>query len=210
MLLTLNHDLPLHPNVALGNPILNCPNRYCCILRHHGSHRKLLGGSAQTHLWVCASYFAPATAIPTPALPLPHTQKEITASRGETYRLLAPRQPLQALETGTGPAPAVSPNGTVATLVPAVRTYRWHQHPQSWALSVPKSSNSRFSLSLPLIAGAVYICTEDVFPNKRLQQLIEQQPRLRGDVPRDVVQKIKFGNGIFVEHAADLVSSKVE
>ncbi|XP_066468392.1 DNA repair protein XRCC3 [Tiliqua scincoides] len=53
-------------------------------------------------------------------------------------------------------------------------------------------------------SGAVYICTEDVFPNKRLQQLIEQQPRLRADVPHDVVQKIKFGNGIFVEHAADL------
>ncbi|XP_063003729.1 DNA repair protein XRCC3 [Elgaria multicarinata webbii] len=55
-----------------------------------------------------------------------------------------------------------------------------------------------------LESGAAYICTEDVFPNKRLQQLIEQQPRLRGDVPPDVVQKIKFGNGIFVEHAADL------
>ncbi|KAJ6661919.1 hypothetical protein lerEdw1_013090 [Lerista edwardsae] len=53
-------------------------------------------------------------------------------------------------------------------------------------------------------SGAVYICTEDVFPNKRLQQLIEQQPKLRDDVPHDVVQKIKFGNGIFVEHAADL------
>ncbi|XP_061468254.1 DNA repair protein XRCC3 [Rhineura floridana] len=55
-----------------------------------------------------------------------------------------------------------------------------------------------------LESGAVYICTEDVFPNKRLQQLIEQQPTLRDYVPPDVVQKIKFGNGIFVEHAADL------
>ncbi|XP_053138629.1 DNA repair protein XRCC3 isoform X2 [Hemicordylus capensis] len=55
-----------------------------------------------------------------------------------------------------------------------------------------------------LESGAVYICTEDVFPNKRLQQLIEQQSNLRADVPHNVVQKIKFGNSIFVEHAADL------
>uniref|UniRef100_A0ABM5FBP3 DNA repair protein XRCC3 n=1 Tax=Pogona vitticeps TaxID=103695 RepID=A0ABM5FBP3_9SAUR len=55
-----------------------------------------------------------------------------------------------------------------------------------------------------LESGAVYICTEDVFPNRRLQQLIEQQAKLRDDVPPDVVQKIKFGNCIFIEHAADL------
>ncbi|XP_042331838.1 DNA repair protein XRCC3 isoform X2 [Sceloporus undulatus] len=55
-----------------------------------------------------------------------------------------------------------------------------------------------------LESGAVYICTEDAFPNKRLQQLIQQQANLRDDVPPNVVEKIKFGNGIFVEHAADL------
>lgn len=60
---------------------------------------------------------------------------------------------------------------------------------------------------ISLIIGAVYICTEDVFPSKRLQQLIDQQHKLRADVPAEIIQKIKFGNGIFVEHAADLVSS---
>ncbi|XP_008104796.1 DNA repair protein XRCC3 isoform X2 [Anolis carolinensis] len=55
-----------------------------------------------------------------------------------------------------------------------------------------------------LESGAVYICTEDAFPNKRLQQLIQQQANLRDDVPPIVVQKIKFGNRIFVEHTADL------
>jgi len=58
-----------------------------------------------------------------------------------------------------------------------------------------------------LIIGAVYICTEDVFPSKRLQQLIGQQHKLRADVPAEIIQKIKFGNSIFVEHAADLVSN---
>nr|XP_044630331.1 DNA repair protein XRCC3 isoform X2 [Equus asinus] len=55
-----------------------------------------------------------------------------------------------------------------------------------------------------LEAGAVYVCTEDVFPNKRLQQLISQQQHLRRDVPEEVVRKIRFGNQIFIEHAADV------
>lgn len=55
-------------------------------------------------------------------------------------------------------------------------------------------------------AGAVYVCTEDAFPSRRLQQLIAQQQRLRADVPADVISKIKFGHQIFIEHAADVVS----
>ncbi|KAM6274959.1 DNA repair protein XRCC3 isoform 2-T2 [Porphyrio hochstetteri] len=55
-----------------------------------------------------------------------------------------------------------------------------------------------------LESGAVYICTEDIFPTKRLQQLIGQQHKLRADVPAEIIQKIRFGNSIFVEHAADL------
>nr|XP_020767486.1 DNA repair protein XRCC3 [Odocoileus virginianus texanus] len=53
-------------------------------------------------------------------------------------------------------------------------------------------------------AGAVYVCTEDAFPSRRLQQLIAQQQRLRADVPADVISKIKFGHQIFIEHAADV------
>ncbi|XP_032338671.1 DNA repair protein XRCC3 isoform X1 [Camelus ferus] len=55
-----------------------------------------------------------------------------------------------------------------------------------------------------LEAGAVYVCTEDAFPSRRLQQLIAQQQCLRADVPGNVVEKIKFGNQIFIEHAADV------
>ncbi|XP_060684460.1 DNA repair protein XRCC3 isoform X1 [Hemiscyllium ocellatum] len=55
-------------------------------------------------------------------------------------------------------------------------------------------------------AGAVYICTEDTFPNKRLQELIAFQSMLRTDVPPDVVNNIKFGNNIFIEHVADVES----
>ncbi|CAI9158231.1 unnamed protein product [Rangifer tarandus platyrhynchus] len=53
-------------------------------------------------------------------------------------------------------------------------------------------------------AGAVYVCTEDAFPSRRLQQLIAQQQCLRADVPADVISKIKFGHQIFIEHAADV------
>ncbi|XP_076984553.1 DNA repair protein XRCC3 isoform X2 [Tamandua tetradactyla] len=55
-----------------------------------------------------------------------------------------------------------------------------------------------------LDGGAIYICTEDAFPSRRLQQLITQQQQLRADVPRDVIAKIKFGSHIFVEHTADV------
>ncbi|XP_036699904.1 DNA repair protein XRCC3 isoform X2 [Balaenoptera musculus] len=53
-------------------------------------------------------------------------------------------------------------------------------------------------------AGAVFVCTEDAFPSRRLQQLIAQQQCLRTDVPGDVVRKIQFGHQIFIEHAADV------
>ncbi|KAM8781856.1 DNA repair protein XRCC3 isoform 2-T2 [Rhynchonycteris naso] len=55
-----------------------------------------------------------------------------------------------------------------------------------------------------LEAGAVYICTEDVFPDKRLQQLMAQQLRLRTDAPGGVIEKIRFGDHIFIEHVASV------
>nr|KAF6503504.1 X-ray repair cross complementing 3 [Molossus molossus] len=55
-----------------------------------------------------------------------------------------------------------------------------------------------------LEAGAVYVCTEDAFPNRRLQQLIAQQQCLRTDAPVDTIRRIKFGDHIFIEHVADV------
>lgn len=55
-----------------------------------------------------------------------------------------------------------------------------------------------------LQAGAVYICTEGAFPARRLQQLVGQHWRLRADVARDEVGKMRFSSQIFVEHAADV------
>ncbi|KAG8514469.1 DNA repair protein XRCC3 [Galemys pyrenaicus] len=54
-----------------------------------------------------------------------------------------------------------------------------------------------------LPTGAVYVCTEDAFPHRRLQQLVAQQPQLRQDVPEDTLRAVRFQDQIFVEHAAD-------
>ncbi|XP_023649050.1 DNA repair protein XRCC3 isoform X1 [Paramormyrops kingsleyae] len=53
-------------------------------------------------------------------------------------------------------------------------------------------------------SGAVYICTEDTFPIKRLRQLITQQPRLRPELPTDLLHGLCFSDNIYIEHAADL------
>ncbi|XP_068959910.1 DNA repair protein XRCC3 isoform X2 [Petaurus breviceps papuanus] len=61
-----------------------------------------------------------------------------------------------------------------------------------------------------LESGVIYICTEDVFPDKRLQQLIALQHQLRTDVPGEIIKKIKFGNSIFIERAADIITDTVD
>ena len=52
----------------------------------------------------------------------------------------------------------------------------------------------------------MYICTEDSFPIKRLQQLIRGQSCLRSDVPPSLISSLQFSDHIYIEHAADLVS----
>lgn len=54
--------------------------------------------------------------------------------------------------------------------------------------------------------GAVFLSTEDSFPIRRLQQLIQEQPALRSDVPKDVISSFQFSDNVYIEHAADLVS----
>ncbi|XP_064781120.1 DNA repair protein XRCC3 isoform X2 [Oncorhynchus masou masou] len=54
------------------------------------------------------------------------------------------------------------------------------------------------------VTGAVYICTEDSFPIKRLRQLITQQARLRPELPQALIRSIRFSDNIYIEHAADL------
>ncbi|XP_032364720.1 DNA repair protein XRCC3 [Etheostoma spectabile] len=56
----------------------------------------------------------------------------------------------------------------------------------------------------PPTPGAVYVCTEDPFPARRLQQLIRGQGSRRRDVPAALTRC--SGDRVYVEHAADLES----
>ncbi|XP_028996679.1 DNA repair protein XRCC3 isoform X2 [Betta splendens] len=60
-----------------------------------------------------------------------------------------------------------------------------------------------------LHSGAVYICTEDSFPIRRLQQLIQEQSNLRSDIPPDLINSLHFSDNIYIEHTADLDSLQV-
>uniref|UniRef100_UPI0037E9AB16 DNA repair protein XRCC3 n=1 Tax=Semicossyphus pulcher TaxID=241346 RepID=UPI0037E9AB16 len=60
-----------------------------------------------------------------------------------------------------------------------------------------------------LDSGAVFICTEDSFPSRRLQQLIREQSSLRSDAPPTLIKSLQFSNNIYIEHAADLDSLQV-
>ncbi|XP_068198553.1 DNA repair protein XRCC3 [Antennarius striatus] len=55
-----------------------------------------------------------------------------------------------------------------------------------------------------LNAGAVFVCTEDSFPIRRLHQLISGQPLLRGDTPPSLISSLRFSDRVYIEHTADL------
>ncbi|KAL5008487.1 hypothetical protein ScPMuIL_014068 [Solemya velum] len=74
------------------------------------------------------------------------------------------------------------------------------------------SGKTQFCLQLSLTAqlpvsqgglhgGAAYVCTEDVFPNKRLQQMIQSFPKR---VTPPLKQPVRFGDNIFIEHVSDM------
>ena len=51
--------------------------------------------------------------------------------------------------------------------------------------------------------GAVYICTEDVFPSNRLQQLISV---FNKTLEPTLTKNLSLGDHIFVEHVSERVS----
>ncbi len=66
--------------------------------------------------------------------------------------------------------------------------------------STPSTQQEKF---VCLFSGALYVCTEGVFPNKRLMQMVSIFSRKYSEVPD--VQRKSFTDNIFIEHAADLV-----
>jgi len=53
-----------------------------------------------------------------------------------------------------------------------------------------------------VFAGAMYICTEDAFPNRRLVQMVSL---LRQRCPDVQLMNITFTDNIYVEHCTDIV-----
>jgi len=51
-------------------------------------------------------------------------------------------------------------------------------------------------------AGAMYICTEDAFPNRRLVQMVSLLRQRCSDIQ---LMNINFTDNIYVEHCADIV-----
>ena len=66
-------------------------------------------------------------------------------------------------------------------------------------MSAERANNNCLS---NLHVGAVYICTEDAFPNKRLHQLAEEFAKSHYSLGYSTRQ---LSDGIFVEHAATIV-----
>ncbi|XP_041351074.1 DNA repair protein XRCC3-like [Gigantopelta aegis] len=63
------------------------------------------------------------------------------------------------------------------------------------------SPNACYFVSCAVPPGAVYLCTEDVFPNKRLYQLIHHFSNKWASL---LQEHGRLGDKIFVEHVADL------
>uniref|UniRef100_A0A3P9KT88 Serpin peptidase inhibitor, clade A (alpha-1 antiproteinase, antitrypsin), member 10a n=1 Tax=Oryzias latipes TaxID=8090 RepID=A0A3P9KT88_ORYLA len=59
------------------------------------------------------------------------------------------------------------------------------------------------------LGAALYICTEDSFPIRRLQQMISEQAILRSEVPSSLISGLRFSDHVYIEHAADLDSLQV-
>ena len=59
---------------------------------------------------------------------------------------------------------------------------------------------------LSSLLGAVYVCTEDAFPNKRLHQLAKAFAENHGCLGYSAR---RLSDGIFVEHAATIVSCTI-
>ncbi|KAM4522089.1 DNA repair protein XRCC3 isoform 2-T2 [Odontesthes bonariensis] len=55
-------------------------------------------------------------------------------------------------------------------------------------------------------SGALYICTEDPFPIRRLQQLSSEQSVLRSNVSPSLISSLRFSDHVYIEHTADLDS----
>ncbi|XP_053345233.1 DNA repair protein XRCC3 isoform X1 [Clarias gariepinus] len=132
--------------------------------------------------------------------------------------LYRPLPPVTALQLTRGEFPSLEPGHRLSFACPVLDGLLCGGLPLQGITELAGESaagKTQFGLQLSLSvqyprehgglgAGAVYICTEDPFPIKRLRQLITQQSRLRPDVPPALIRSLRFSDNIYIEHTADL------
>ena len=72
----------------------------------------------------------------------------------------------------------------------------------NWTKAVPLVFMCFNLFSIFLYSGAVFICTEDAFPNKRLHQMMQAFKLKHAD---KAFHQSSLGDNIFIEHAAEMV-----
>ncbi|XP_026867433.2 DNA repair protein XRCC3 [Electrophorus electricus] len=127
-------------------------------------------------------------------------------------------RPVTALELSLGEWPSLEPGHRLSFACPVLDDFLRGGLPLNGITELAGESaagKTQFGLQLCLSVqypqdhgglgtGAVYICTEDSFPIKRLRQLITQQSRLRPHVPPALIHSLRFSDNIYIEHTADL------
>ncbi|KAI4903909.1 hypothetical protein NFI96_028825 [Prochilodus magdalenae] len=155
----------------------------------------------------------------------PELQKIAHLSQREVKRLHAAvaaahrsSPPVTALQLALGKCPSLEPGHRLSLVCPVLNDLLRGGVPLHGITELAGESaagKTQFGLQLCLSvqypqdhgglgSGAVYICTEDPFPIKRLRQLITQQSRLRPNIPQALIRSLRFSDNIYIEHTADL------
>ncbi|XP_046877820.1 DNA repair protein XRCC3 [Hypomesus transpacificus] len=160
----------------------------------------------------------------------PDLQRLANLSKSDVKHLLAVvaaslrrRPPTTALQLQRGECLSLEPGHRLTLACPVLDSFLRGGIPLSGITELAGESGTgktQFGLQLSLSvqypqeygglgSGAVYICTEDSFPIKRLRQLITQQSLLRPELPQTLIRSIRFSDNIYIEHAADLGALQV-
>uniref|UniRef100_UPI00358F8B13 DNA repair protein XRCC3-like isoform X4 n=1 Tax=Myxine glutinosa TaxID=7769 RepID=UPI00358F8B13 len=152
-----------------------------------------------------------------PAAEIHYLHKAVAAA-------ICPFPPVTALQMSLGDCPFPTQTQRLSLGCPVLNSWLKGGLPTLGVIEIAGESASgktqiclQLSLSVQyppayggLGAGVVYVCTEDAFPARRLHQLISSQPQVRVDVPSDVITTIPFGNQVYVEHVADVVTCRMD
>ncbi|KAL7871790.1 hypothetical protein SRHO_G00067730 [Serrasalmus rhombeus] len=146
------------------------------------------------------------------------SQSEVKSLQAAVAAAYRSSPPVTALQLARGECPSLEPGHRLSLACPVLDDLLRGGLPLHGLTELAGESaagKTQFGLQLCLSvqypqdhgglgSGAVYICTEDSFPIKRLRQLITQQSRLRPNLPQALIRSLRFSDNIYIEHTADL------